>query len=166
MSLAITGSVLAGYLLGGASPGDVVTGPYRYSALSLAVLPLLTGVVGVLLACVTNSVFSRLAQTVAEVRCGFAASTPAMAALLSGRPARALCAAPSGSPDAASSVALLTNAEREVVALLVAGHLPKQIARLRGVALETVRSQIKTSKRKTGARTINDLVSRAWDVGQ
>ena len=55
----------------------------------------------------------------------------------------------------------LTEAEAEVVRLLASGLAPKQIAHMRGVALSTVRSQLKRAKRKTGARTLAELARYA-----
>lgn len=165
MSLMITGSLFAGYLLAGASPTDILSGPYRHTAVTSAVLPIVTGSVGVLLASVTNAVFSRLTETVHALRCGAEATTPAMTAVLAGQPAvPALPAARSQRTHAVASAVQLTNAEREVVALLADGQRPKQIAWLRGVALSTVRSQIKEAKKKTGARTIDELIAVAWDA--
>ena len=165
MSLMITGSLFAGYLLAGASPTDILSGPYRHTAVTSAVLPIVTGGIGVLLASVTNGVFSRLTEFLHALRCGAEATTPAMTALLAGRPVAALPAARSQRTPAAAAAARLTNAEREVVALLANGHRPKQIAWLRGVALSTIRSQIKEAKKKTGARTIDGLIAVAWDNG-
>jgi DNA-binding CsgD family transcriptional regulator len=165
MSLMIAGSLFAGYLFAGASIADVLSGPYRHAAVTSAVLPIVTGAVGVLLASVTNTTFGQLGDTLQALRCGAEATTPAMTALLAGRPVLALPAAYSQSAHATASGAPLTNAEREVVAMLADGHRPKQIALLRGVALSTVRSQIKAAKKKTRVRTIDELVAVAWDAG-
>jgi len=156
LSLLITGSVFAGYLLAGNSVADVFTGPYRYSAVTNAVLPLFTCIVGILLAYITNTIFSRLASTLEGLRAGRPATTPGLTALLAGRPILELPVTAVG--DATKPAAsCLTEAEREVVRLLAAGHTPQQIARLRGVALGTVRSQLKSAKKKTGARTLAQL---------
>lgn len=167
VSVAICGSILTGYLLAGASLAEVLTGPQRYNAVMSAVLPLLTGLVGVLLAAVANRVFSQMAETLHELRHGGQATTPAMTAVLAGHTINALTAAPPKRDTArtAFSSASLTEAELEVVALLANGRRPKQIAVLRGVALSTVRSQIKAAKKKTGAATIEELIARTWDAG-
>jgi DNA-binding CsgD family transcriptional regulator len=89
-----------------------------------------------------------------------------MTALLAGAPVLKLPSAqgPIASTPAARSA--LTPAEREVVTLLADGHRPKQIALLRGVALSTIRTQIKAAKHKTGARTIEQLIAVAWEADQ
>ena len=64
-------------------------------------------------------------------------------------------AAPRG---CASMIAPLTDAERKVLALLRDGLVPKQAALELSVTLATIRSHIAAAKRKTGARTIEQLV--------
>jgi DNA-binding CsgD family transcriptional regulator len=164
ISLTIAASVFAGYLLAGASPADVLTGAHRDSALNSALLPILTGLVGVMLAGVTNSIFGRIPEIVDGLRHGAPASTPAMTALLAGHPIALLPPGPRERRAVPGRVAL-TSAEREVVALLADGLRPKQIARLRGVAISTVRSQIAAAKKKTGARTIEELIAITWEDG-
>jgi len=56
----------------------------------------------------------------------------------------------------------LSAAQIEIVDLLASGLSPKQISFSRGTSLATVRTQIKQAKRKTGARTLEDLVARSW----
>lgn len=63
-------------------------------------------------------------------------------------------------PAAAAAAGSLTPAEREIVTLLAAGRVPKEIAAARGTTLATVRTQIKHAKRRTGARTLDELVLR------
>jgi DNA-binding CsgD family transcriptional regulator len=157
VSLAISSSLFAGYLLAGDSVGDIFTGPYRYGAVTSVALPCATGVVGVLIASVTNSTFNRLAEILATTRAGGPAATPGLTALLAGTPL-------GGSPAIVGSRRLLvagrtplTESEQAVVRLLAEGHAPKQIALLRGVKLSTVRSQLKRAKQKTGARTLPEL---------
>lgn len=53
---------------------------------------------------------------------------------------------------------LLSPAEHRVVELLAQGCAPKQIAHDLGIALSTVRTHLKRSKRKVGARTLSELV--------
>ncbi|ESW61104.1 MAG: hypothetical protein Q27BPR15_08305 [Rhodobacter sp. CACIA14H1] len=55
----------------------------------------------------------------------------------------------------------LTRAETEVLQALAGGLAPADIATLRGVTTETVRSQIKALRMKTGARRQADLVRLA-----
>jgi DNA-binding CsgD family transcriptional regulator len=53
----------------------------------------------------------------------------------------------------------LSPAERAVVGLLADGLTPKEIAVARGTSLATVRTQIKSAKRTSGARTLDQLVA-------
>jgi DNA-binding CsgD family transcriptional regulator len=163
-SLVISGSLIAGYVLGGDSIADVLSGRHRHTALASAMLPILVGVVGVCVTTVANMTLTRLAKTLDELRGGAPATTPAMTALLAGGRMLELPAGDANAPDVRAN-AVLTAAERHVVSLLADGHRPQQIARLRGVAVSTIRSQIKAAKQKTGARTINELVVVAWDEG-
>lgn len=165
ISLMITCSVFGGYLLAGASPSDVLASEYRDNALNGALLPILAGLVGVLLASVTNSIFGRLPEIVHGLRQGGEASTPGMSALFARRPVPLLPPATSKRDRMAGDGAPLTPFEREVVALLADGHRPKQIARMRGVQISTIRSHIHGAKSKTGARTIDELIAVAWDTG-
>src|SRR5204862_3215831 len=111
-------------------------------------------------------IFSRLPEVLYGLRHGEPATTPGLTALLAGQRMLALPAAPAptNEVDHAPVGAALTPAEREVVGLLADGHRAKQIALLRGVELSTVRSQIKSAKRKTGARTLDELVAVAWEA--
>jgi DNA-binding CsgD family transcriptional regulator len=163
MSLVITGSIVAGYVLAGASVAAILTGQYRYSAVTNTMLPVLTGLVGVLLATVTNGIFSGLGNTIHELRHGATATTPALTALFAGRPVLGLVAAQSGDAPKPTPSARLTSTEREVVALLADGLVPKEIALARAVELSTIRSQIKSAKKKTGARTLPQLVAIVWN---
>lgn len=52
----------------------------------------------------------------------------------------------------------LTKSERRVLELLACGLAPKQAAWELGVSIATVRSHIASAKRKTGARTLVQLV--------
>ena len=53
----------------------------------------------------------------------------------------------------------LSPAEREVVRALARGLSPKEVASDRGTSIATVRTQIKRAKKKTAARTLNELVA-------
>lgn len=66
-------------------------------------------------------------------------------------------------PATARSVALTTN-ERAIIYGLAEGRAPKQLAADRGVALATIRAHIQNAKRKTSARTLNELVAIAIRV--
>jgi DNA-binding CsgD family transcriptional regulator len=164
LSLGISGSVLAGYLLAGDSFTTVVTGPSRYAALANVVLPILAGAVGTLLATVANGILNRLGPILTGLRAGEPAATPGLTALLAGRPVLALAAGPSEQDGVKPAPPPgLTPAEREIVGLLGQGLRAKQIALRRGVKLNTVRYQIKMAKKKTGAKTISELVALTWD---
>jgi DNA-binding CsgD family transcriptional regulator len=68
---------------------------------------------------------------------------------------------PSPPPDAAvdpQGWLRLTAGERRVLELLASGLAPKQAALEQGVSISTVRSHIASAKRKTGARTLPQLV--------
>ena len=68
--------------------------------------------------------------------------------------------------DPLALVQRLTPAELRVAEQLALGIAPKQIAFASGVSLPTVRTQIRHAKRKTGARTLAELVAivRAADT--
>ena len=72
---------------------------------------------------------------------------------------------PAGSPPMPEPLQLppprrtaLTAGELRVVALLADGRAPKQISGDLGIAISTVRSHLKAAKRKTGTRTLTELV--------
>ncbi len=91
--------------------------------------------------------------SLAAARTGGLATTPALAAAVRAEPVVLLPRA-----DAASLIAPLTDAEHKVLALLRNGLVPKQAALELSVTLATVRSHIAAAKRKTGARTIEQLI--------
>ncbi len=62
-------------------------------------------------------------------------------------------------PDPGARIASLTPAEVGVLDLLATGLAPKQAARELSVSLATVRSHIAAAKRKTEARTLEQLVA-------
>jgi len=88
-----------------------------------------------------------------SVRGGGRSLTPQLALAVT-RP-RALL----GRADPRAVTSGLSGAERRVVALLAQGRAPKQIALESSLALATVRSHIANAKRKTGARTVEQLVA-------
>jgi len=61
-------------------------------------------------------------------------------------------------------LARLTRCERRVLELLAQGLAPKQAAWHLHVAITTVRSHIAAAKRKTGARTLHQLVGMFVDA--
>lgn len=96
-----------------------------------------------------------------------AAVEPSLAAMRSGAPALTPAltrAVHGGSPPSLALPAApvtLTAAERRVVAGLAGGSAPKELAHRWGISIATVRTHIKRAKRKTGARTLAELVALA-----
>jgi DNA-binding CsgD family transcriptional regulator len=88
-----------------------------------------------------------------EVRDGGESLTPALAAVVREQPLALL-----GRADPGAVIASLSESEQRVLSLLADGLLPKQAAVELGVKLPTVRSHIAAAKRKTGARTLEQLV--------
>jgi DNA-binding CsgD family transcriptional regulator len=79
--------------------------------------------------------------------------TPALAQALAGR--RLVAALPAG-PSALDG---LTPAEMRTVRALAAGIAPKELAHQLGGSISTIRAHIRNAKRKTGARTLRELVA-------
>jgi DNA-binding CsgD family transcriptional regulator len=99
----------------------------------------------------------------AAARAGAPALTPTLTAAVRAEPVALLPRV-----NVASVIAPLTEAECNVLTLLTDGLVPKQAALELSVALPTVRSHIAAAKRKTGARTIEQLVglyAQATDAG-
>lgn len=59
----------------------------------------------------------------------------------------------------------LSPAELEVVQEMVVGLSPKEVATKRGTSIATVRTQLKRAKKKTAARTLNELVALVCMAG-
>lgn len=137
----------------GMSFAEFARGPERFQATLLVLNPVVMALVGLALVGVFRQILSGAGEALQGVRRGGPASTAAMTQVLHREPPRLLEAPP---PEP------LTEAEQAVVAMLRDGLLPKQIALQRGTSLSTVRTQIKHAKRKTGARTLNDLIRRTW----
>jgi DNA-binding CsgD family transcriptional regulator len=134
-----------GWMFAGAGRSDVAT--------QLADL-VLNALIGLLLIAMLRRFVAHAEDTLAAARQGSSrAITPALAATLA--PTPALLPA----PDPRARTAALTPAELGVLALLAAGQAPKQAARELSVSLATVRSHIAAAKRKTGARTLEQLVA-------
>lgn len=131
---------------------ELLTGPSRFEATLLVFNPVVTALAGLALVGVFRHVLGNAAGTLAAVRAGGPASTPGMARLLHREPPRLLEAPPPS----------LTTAEEQILALLHDGLTPKQIALHRGTTVMTVRTQIKSIKRKTGALSLSHLVRRTW----
>lgn len=128
------------WMFAGAGQSDVAT--------QLADLAL-NAVIGLLLIALLRRFVARAPRTLEDARRGASrAITPALAGPV------ALLEA----PDPGAGIETLTPAERTVLELLAAGHAPKQAARELSVSVATVRSHIAAGKRKTGARTLEQLV--------
>jgi DNA-binding CsgD family transcriptional regulator len=115
---------------------------------------ILNAVAGIALLALLHGVMSRIPATLAAARTRGVAVTPRLAQAV----ART---APAQLPraDARAVIEPLTVAERDVLSLLADGRAPKQAAYERGIAISTVRSHIAAAKRKTGARTLEQLVA-------
>jgi two-component system, NarL family, nitrate/nitrite response regulator NarL len=59
----------------------------------------------------------------------------------------------------------LTSSEREVLAMLLEGTAPKQIARSRGVSLATVRNQVRAVLAKLGVSSEREALALVREVG-
>jgi DNA-binding CsgD family transcriptional regulator len=92
-------------------------------------------------------------ESLVAVRHGGRSLTPQLVAAATMTPAGLLARA-----DPVALVVPLSVAERRVLGLLADGLAPKQAAHHLDLALTTVRSQIASAKRKTGARTLEQLV--------
>ncbi|MCA1568878.1 MAG: LuxR C-terminal-related transcriptional regulator [Chloroflexi bacterium] len=112
------------------------------------------GAVGLLMVTLMQRFLASVPQHLASVRAGGPSLTAPLALAASARHVALLPAA-----DARTLIAPLTPAERQVLALLAAGRVPKQAAQDLTIAVPTVRSRIASAKRKTGARTIDHLVA-------
>ena len=95
-------------------------------------------------------------EILASVRGGGLAITPDLGVAL--RRADSAPVASLSRPPAADVVAVLSERERALMRELASGLAPKQIAHDSGTPLGTIRSQIASAKRKTGARTVEQLV--------
>jgi DNA-binding CsgD family transcriptional regulator len=115
---------------------------------------ILNALAGIALLALLRGFMIRIPATIAAGRTDGTAVTP--------RLARAVApTAPAQLPraDPRDVIEPLTTAERDVLALLARGRAPKQAAYDRGIAISTVRSHIRAAKRKTGARTLEQLVA-------
>jgi DNA-binding CsgD family transcriptional regulator len=143
----------AAVIFSGDSPGalsrdgrldGVVGGLLGYPFVALVLL----GLAGLFLGFLAN-----VEPNLDALRRGAPSLTPALGrAVLGGAPVP---------PSLPRAPAHLTPAEQNVVAGLARGRAPKELAYSWGVSLATVRTHIKRAKRKTGARTLNELVAVA-----
>ena len=146
-------SYLGGLLLHGAQLAWIV-GDGRYVIAGQVVNFAGNGAVGLLMIALLRRFLAGAPQQLAAVRAGGRSLTAQLALAASGRHVALLPAA-----DARTLTAALTRGEREVMALLATGRVPKQAAHDLSIVLATVRSRIASAKRKTGARTLDQLVA-------
>lgn len=161
--LAVAG-YLGGLLAQGYSLGALEQAPYAgtiavnsadFATIALILLATIS---------VTRRLMADLPLIVAGRPVGFGPPTAALAqALIDGEDTDGCLALPKASP--AALVRPLTDTERQIVAALAAGRHPKQLAHDRGVSLATVRAQLRSAKRKTGARTLEQLVAFLVEAG-
>jgi DNA-binding CsgD family transcriptional regulator len=149
VALAFLGASLAA----GLTPSELVSGSHSYGVITNALDAPLLAVAGILLAGTFRALLARGDAWLEHVRRGALASTPAIGKLILGQDPLLLL------PGTSST---LTDSERAVVDMLAEGLAPKEIAALRGTKESTVRFQIKQAKKKTGTRTINQLVAIVW----
>jgi DNA-binding CsgD family transcriptional regulator len=126
-----TAGYLGGLVLHGSSLAWML-GAGRYAIAGHLVNFAGNGGVGLLMVALLRRFLAGAPLRVAAVRAGGRSLTPQLALAASGR---------------------------QVVALLATGRVPKQAARDLTIALATVRSRISSAKRKTGARTLDQLVA-------
>jgi len=146
-------SYLGALLLHGAQLAWIV-GDGRYVIAGQVVNFAGNGAVGLLMIALLRRFLAGAPQQLAAVRAGGRSLTAQLALAASGRHVALLPAA-----DARTLIAGLTRGEREVMALLATGRVPKQAAHDLSIVLATVRSRIASAKRKTGARTLDQLVA-------
>jgi len=79
--------------------------------------------------------------------------------------ASTVTAAAAGQPSAGTSAGLLSEREREIVALLAGGATDAQIAGRLFLSVNTVRSHLERIRDKTGARRRAELVRYAIQAG-
>lgn len=120
----------------------------------------LSGGAGLLAVSILRRFLAGIPGQLEDVRAGGPSLTPQLAAAARGGIPLTLPRA-----DPVALVAPLTPAEHAVVERLAAGMAPKQIALELGIALPTVRSHIAAAKRKTGARTLGQLVALFTEAG-
>jgi DNA-binding CsgD family transcriptional regulator len=123
---------------------SVLGGLLGYPFVALVLL----GLTGLFAAFLAN-----LAPSLDALRGGAPSLTPALT--------RAVLGGADRPPALPAPAARLTPAERSVVAGLAHGSAPKELAYSWGISLATVRTHIKRAKRKTGARTLAELVALA-----
>jgi DNA-binding CsgD family transcriptional regulator len=151
---AATGAAYVLSVLGSAgSTAVLLSDAQRYETVASALNGLLAAGLSLVLVAAFQSVARDGAQHLVDVHGGASTARPALGDVIRGKRPVALL------PARIASREPLSPAERRIVEQLAGGKTPKQIAFEAGVSLHTVRTQIKHAKRKTGARTIEELVA-------
>jgi len=152
--VASTLGIAGDFLATGRSLSWTLEGPGTDQLVSQFSIMLAAGAVWVGVIWVLRHSITAAPMSLAKVRRGAGVSlTPRLAAAVRGEPASLLVRA-----DPSALIRPLSPAESQVLDLLTTGLLPKQAARQLQLALPTVRSHIASAKRKTGARTLEQLV--------
>ncbi|MBV9212719.1 MAG: helix-turn-helix transcriptional regulator [Actinobacteria bacterium] len=159
MAVAIAGYA-AGLVASGASLDSLTHGrPFNElanEAFDLILVAIVAqGVVGIMRRALRDA-----PANLGSVRRGGASLTPELATAVRRGSQRQLSR---GDPAAIAST--LSHSEHQVVEILRAGLLPKQAASELGVSLATVRTHIANAKRKSGARTVEQLVGLIAEAG-
>ncbi len=155
--LTVIVSVL-GYLAGLAALGHSIGWMFRGQGLNLVVNQVVDlvayGAVVVLLVYFVKRFLTTVPAQLASAREGDGALTPELNAAVRGARLPLL---ERGDPVAIT--AMLSDGERDLLALLADGLVPKQAAVELSLSLAGVRSRIASAKRKTGCRTLEQLIA-------
>jgi DNA-binding CsgD family transcriptional regulator len=146
---------IAGLVIDGVSPAEIVDSEHGPQVMSNAACFILVGLIALTVVEALRRVVMSAPHTLAAVRAGHPAFTEPLAAAIRAAAPPAGLLPPARAVDL---VARLTHAERRVASQLARGESPKEIALRTGVGLATVRAQIRSAKRKVGARTLEQLV--------
>jgi DNA-binding CsgD family transcriptional regulator len=106
------------------------------------------------------NLYKRFLGGVDETLTAFRSGAPALTAALT-RAVELGAVRPVAALVSPSPLSCLSGDERSVVEELAGGRRPKQVALAWGVSLATIRKHIRHAKRKTGARTLPELVAIA-----
>lgn len=174
-------AITVAFVLSVPSVADLWSDANRYIVVTGILNPLVIVFVALALAGVFRWVIAAAPGTLWRVRSGGPATSTGLTALFRSEPIALLDAGttagdasdPGVDPDAVPDViphastgpsrrGLLTAPEREVVDLLAAGRVPKQIAADLDRSTATIYDRIASAKRKAGARTIEQLVVLTW----
>ncbi|MGI8412298.1 MAG: helix-turn-helix transcriptional regulator [Solirubrobacteraceae bacterium] len=145
---------VAGLAAQGHTAGWMIDGPGRDLVINQTVDLIANAAAVTLLVTLLRRFLRSVPARLIEARAGAGVLAPQLNSAVSGDPTFLL-----DRGDASGIVFALSEGERNVVGLLVAGLVPKQAALVLGLSLAAVRSRIANAKRKTGARTLDQLVA-------